>query len=632
MRYLALVAVTLSASAGCVVSVGSSHEQGAGETAGDGDGDGDDTADGDEVGDGDPQGCGFAQPEPLPGPPFDPLVCGAWVPEAPAPPNPPPPAACGSGGPCPTFSDVSEAAGLVYAQYIPTSSADAECIFDLPSGQGVVFNSNCEPQWISGGVAVGDYDGDGWPDLYVTRLAAPDLLFHNRGDGTFEDVAAEVGLGDCTFTNGAAWADVDDDGDLDLAVTALGGRAHHLFINEGGCFVDEAEARGFALTVDTKRSGQSVTFGDYDLDGILDAHVNEWIDDADRDDVGVWGSRLLHGLGDGVFEDVTEAAGVSIADIVFLRDGAWGFASTFVDLDDDGLPDLAIAADFGEARLFWNEGDGSFSDGTLAAGVADEGNAMGTTFGDYDGDGRLDWFVGAIAEQSPEGCPIDECVWRGTGNRLYRNRGDRSFEDVTEAAGVRDGGWAWGSALFDADHDGDLDIVQTNGWPGRGGYGTFAHLDTPMRLWLNEGGVFDELGAERGIQDTGQGRGLVTFDYDRDGDLDVFVANHRGRPVLYRNDGAEQVPWLVVEVEGSGSNRDGRGAVVEVQAVADGPAQIRQIGVGAHFLGETELGAHFGLGEGTTSVHEVRVRWPASGEQVVLGEVAPGQRLHVIEP
>ncbi|MCB9703043.1 MAG: CRTAC1 family protein [Myxococcales bacterium] len=576
--------------------------------------------------------CMVPETPALPGPPFDPAICGSWTADPLAPANPPPPAACGAGGPCPTFRDVSEEAGLVYAHYTPTSPDEARCIFDLPVADTIQAHADCEPEWSSAGAAVGDYDGDGWPDLFVTRLGAPDLLFHNRGDGTFEEVAAAVGLGACTFSGGATFADIDDDGDLDLAVTAMGGPAHHLYINEGGCFVDEAEARGFALRVDGLHAGTSVTFGDYDLDGILDAHVNEWID-AERVVGGPWGSRLLHGLGDGRFEDVTEAAGVSLMDLVPERLGAWGFASSFVDLDDDGRPDLAISVDYGASRIFWNAGDGTFVDGSEAAGIGGEENAMGSAFGDHDGDGRLDWFVTAIAAPSQEGCSIDECLWRGTGNRLYRNLGGRAFADVTDAAGVRDGGWGWGGAFFDLDHDGDLDLVMTNGWPGRGLSGIFDQLETPMRLWVNQGGgVFLEEGAARGIADRGQGRGLVTFDYDRDGDLDVFVANHAGRPALLRNEGGEATPWLAVEVAGSGSVRDGHGARVELEVDAGGPIQVREIGVGSHFLGEGELAAHFGVGAGVTKIHALRVRWPASGAEVTLTDLATSRRVQVVEP
>lgn len=574
----------------------------------------------------DAQDC-RAEPALLPGPPFDPALCGSWAIEPPAPHQPAPPPAC-AGASCPVFVDVTASAGLDYAQFLATAPSESTCVFDLANTP----NADCEPQWASGGVAVGDSDGDGWPDLFVTRLAAPSLLLRNRGDGTFVDVAAAVGLGDCTFGNGPAWADIDDDGDLDLALTSLGGARHHLYVNEGGCFVDEAEARGFALPVAGRHVGMSVVFGDYDLDGVLDAHVHEWIDDAWWDERGAWGSRLLHGLGGGAFEDVTLAAGVSLADIVFAKPGAWGFASSFVDLDGDALPDLAVTADFGEARMFWNAGDGTFVDGTDAAEVASEGNAMGLALGDYDGDGRLDWFVSAIAEASPKGEALEH--WRGTGHRLYRNLGGRVFADVTDYAGVRDDqAWGWGAVPIDIDHDGDLDLALATGWPGRGVYGTFVHLDSPMRLWVNQGeGRFEEQGALRGVDDRGQGRGLVTLDYDRDGDLDLFVANHAGRPALLRNDGADAIPWLIVEAEGTHSNRGSLGAIVTVQVEAGGPVQVRQLGVGGHFLGMSEPIAHFGLGAATQSVHELRVRWPASGAELVMHDVAPSQRIRVIEP
>ncbi len=576
---------------------------------------------------------------------FEPGVCGSWNPPPAAPAGEPPPEqACAEAGPCPVFTEVAVAAGLGTVQFVPTHPSDASCIFPWATESGLSPNRDCEPQWFTGGVAVSDVDRDGWPDVYLTRLAAPDHLLRNLGDGRFEDIAAEVGLGECSWTNGASFGDVDDDGDADLLLTTLGDDAYQLWINqlsETGelRFEEQAGARGFALQSDWMHGGQSATLGDYDRDGWLDVHVNEWIraqhmPALDDPALALHGGRLLHNLGGGVFEDATAAAGVDLS--LLDENGIHAFASTFVDLDGDGWQDLAIAIDFHRSRLFWNDGQGGFVDGSALAHINTESNAMGSTFADYDRDGDLDWFVTSIAETTE--CEDDEVppCWKGTGNRLYSYLAARIFTIDTDIAGVRDGAWGWGATFFDADNDGDQDLAQANGWPGRDLNGGFYHLDTPTRLWINDGaGIMSEEGEARGIDDRGQGRGMLAFDYDRDGDLDVLLANHAGVPKLFRNDGGNRNAWLRVQVEGTISNRDGRGAKLRVQVEPEGPWQVREVGVGSHFLGETELIGHFGLGPkfdlAVDRVHRVEVVWPASGIVQGFDSVAGGQTLLVVE-
>ena len=510
------------------------------------------------------------------------------------------------------FTDVTETAGVVYQQQVLQLPPDC------------VFVTVCDLDRMSGGAAVADVDLDGDPDLFVTRLDAPDILFENQGDGTFVDATAAAGLGGFDLqSNGAAFGDVDNDGDPDLFVVVLAApddpvnHRNFLFINDGtGRFDEEAVVRGADLSTALPRALWSVNFGDYDRDGWLDVHLTEWSGAGAH-------HRLLRNLGAGApghFEDTTEAAGL---DPVGVR----GFASTFVDLDGDGWQDLAIAADFGTSRLYWNDGDGTFSDGTLAAGVGTDENGMGSTFGDFDLDGDLDWFVTSIFDPD-ESCEIVNCNWGYTGNRLYRNDGGRVFSDATDDAGVREGFWGWGTAFLDFDNDGDEDLVMTNGVDFPGTDIDAAWVDDPMRFWVNDGsGRMTEDSEALGVTDTGSGKGLLTFDYDRDGDLDLFVVNTGGAPRLYRNDLAPGNDWLRLRVEGVASNRDGLGVQVWVQANPGGPWQYREVGAATHFLGQSENVLHFGLGDAGGRVAKIALYFPATGQLVRHKDVAANQTL-----
>lgn len=575
---------------------------------------------------------------------FDPLVCGSWDPPEAMPAGmPPPEQACAAEGPCPFFVDVTQAAGLDTLQYVPTHPADFACIFTRYTESGPSPLQDCEPQWFTGGVTIGDADGDGWPDVYMTRLAAPDHLFLNQGDGTFVDIAAEVGLGECSYTNGAQFGDIDNDGDADLFVTGMGSDRHYLFINllrETGelRFEDQAESRGAAMVSSVPHSGESVTFGDYDNDGWLDAYVSEWLRTplfpADAAEQDLHGGRLLHNLGPGqpgVFEDVTAAMGVELRGND--ERGVFAFSAGFVDFDRDGWQDLAVAVDFRHSRLFWNDAGQYYVDGTSAAQVNRETNAMGSAIGDLDNDGFIDWYVTSIAQEGECDEGDTPPCWLATGNRLYINQANRVFLREEDVYAVRDGAWAWGTAMLDLDNDRDRELVLANGWPGRDLEGGFYHLDTPMKLWMNQGPGMPmiEEGELRGVDDRQQGRGLVGFDYDRDGDLDLLVANHAGRPTLLRNEGGNQNRWLRVALEGTQSNRDARGARVLVSLGPQEASLVSEVGAGSHFLGEGELVQHFGL-DAASEVVQVEVFWPVSGQTQFESNVATNQTLTFVEP
>ena len=529
------------------------------------------------------------------------------------------------------FTEAAEAAGLTYVQH--EKNEPGTCLFDNMTRETEEERSGtlCDAERMTGGAAAGDFDGDGATDLLVTRLDGHDLLFRNRGDGTFEEVSAEAGLERWNLaTNGAVWGDVDNDGDLDLFVTTVGDTRHYLFINDDGVFTEQGIERGVAVDTGDRRIGFSASFGDYDLDGFLDLHVTEWRPSQLVGEA-VAGVRLLRNLGaqaPGHFEDTTEQAGVQMQGVISqtqaqLTEGTFAFGSTFVDLDGDGWPELAVASDFGTSRLFWNNRDGTFSDGTLAAAVGTAQNAMGTTFGDYDADGDLDWFVTSIYSFQ-RGSPGGDEEGTKDGNRLFRNDGGRQFSDATDDANVRDGSWGWGAAFFDADNDGDLDLTMTNGMEMMPGY----HADA-MRFWQNDGrGQYRSMSTAAGLDDIEDGKGLLIFDADNDGDLDVFVVNNASQPRFYRNESRGAGSWLRVSLEGTISNRQGLGARVSVFA-AGLPEQIREMGVSSHFLGQSEDTLHFGLR--TSRSADIVIRWPASGLVTTLNDIPADSWIRVTE-
>ena len=518
------------------------------------------------------------------------------------------------------FTDVSGDAELTHRQF--TSASQPE-----------------QPQtYMTGGAAAGDFDNDGWIDLYFTRLDDSDILYRNRGDGSFEDVT-EIAFGQSHLanvqTNGAAWGDIDNDGDLDLYVTSVFSSGYHLYVNDGsGVFSEQAAARGVQISGPDEKFGFSPSFGDFDRDGYIDLYVTEWRSRSQNPTESLQNSRLLRNQGEsapGHFVDVTQPAGVDVDHLVPLIPSldSQTFTGRFSDLDQDGYPDLAITSDHGTSRLFWNNGDGTFDDGTDAAGVGTDQFGMGNAVGDFDGDGDLDWFVTSIYKE-------DHIHF--SGNRLYRNEGGRLFTDATDAAGVRDGAWGWGAALVDFDNDGDLDIAEANGqhfdYPGASSVSVGFEAN-PVRFWENDGsGVMTENAALLGLTDTGRGKGLLTFDYDRDGDQDLLIVNNGDPPVLYRNDGDGQNDWLLVDLEGTRSNRQGLGALITVdpdQSTA-GDELIREIDGGTHFLGQSPAVAHFGLGDRPADhVDQVTIRWP-SGLTSQLDDVVVNSLLTAAEP
>ena len=539
------------------------------------------------------------------------------------------------------FEDVSAAAGI---QYEPDARhLGDDCLLspkrlerEFPDAK-FSFNASmqktqCIPERMTGGVAVGDYNNDDWPDVYITRIDNSGVLFRNAGDGTFTDVTATAGLDVLHEAgSGAAFADLDNDGHAELVVTTVGGHRSYLFHNQGnGAFSEEAIQRGVAQDDGNVHSSYSVNVGDYDNDGYIDLHVSEWRLPELATNLAASHNQLLRNRGaeqPGYFEDVTKQAGVALETNGF---GVVGFASTLTDLDGDGNLDLVAVNDFSTGRLFWNNGDGSFTDGTKSSGFATEENGMGLAVGDFDGDGRPDLFVSSIYD--PVQCPVGQCVHGTSGNRLYRNLGDRKFADVTETAGVRDGGWGWGAAWIDSVNRGRIDLVMTSGVDFPWEETSKQYLNGPNYFWRNAGEsrFASDSATEAGLHRPGPGKGLATLDFDRDGRRDLIIVRDGATAVLYRNVAQDSGAWIGVKLVGSVSNRDGVGAVIRLVTTTGAAAISAHYGSGSEFLGSSERVATIGLGDHDGPVTEIAVSWP-SGRITKLRNVAANTYITIAE-
>jgi hypothetical protein len=540
---------------------------------------------------------------------------------------------------------------LVLTLLTPASLAQVAFV-DVTASSGIQYSQNAVSgvtatgmAVMSGGAAAGDVDGDGWVDVLVTRLHGSPILFRNMGEDSSgqhlgfsnSNLSSFGAPGRLTRTNGASFGDVDGDGDLDLLCTGLVTARHYLWINDGaGHFSEEGAARGLDLPGDPEHRGFSSSFGDYDRDGYLDLYVTEWGHYASGGSLAPSNSRLLRNKGavsPGYFEDVTVAAGVALeSGTANTPGGSWGgvfsFTPKFADFNNDGWPDLAIAGDFTTSRLFWNNGDGTFTDGTAAAGVGRDENGMGSAVGDFNGDGNQDWFVTSIYD-TVNNCPTGGCNWGGSGNRMYYGDGQGTFTDATDL-GVRDGGWGWGATNIDFDNDGLLDLAMTNGVRfGASGPDAMFHHDV-SKLFHNTGSGFTDVGVSMGIDDRRSGKGIVKLDYDRDGDQDLLIVNAGAQPVLYRNDAGATSEWLQLELQGSGANSFGIGARVELFPDAGDAPLVRWQSASSNYLSQNEALLHFGLGVDQV-VKRIEVHWPA-GTTTVLRDVPCRQRLVVVEP
>jgi len=463
----------------------------------------------------------------------------------------------------------------------------------------------------SGGVASGDYDNDGDTDLYVmTGDKYPNALLRNDRTNGFTNVTVSAGVGlDGQHGTGPIFADFDGDGWLDLVVGGVGGSGMRLFRNGGEGRFTEVTAESGIRIQDEKQNDFSTAFGDPDGDGDLDMYVVHWGAEAYVD-------HLWVNSGAGSFRAADAYS--NLEQIYSTED--WGFTPTFSDINSDGRQDLLVASDYGKSHILVNQGNLQFEDRTTAA--IDDRNGMGSAAADFDNDGDVDWFVTSI--------------WYGenyaeadlAGNRLYVNDGNGNFSNGTGQAGVQQGDWGWSACAADFNNDGWMDLFHVNGmdWQSQS-----SGFDTdPSRLFLNRGdGSFEEMALQLGIHDRGQGRGVVCFDHDLDGDIDIFTANFLGSSRLYRNDLEDNPGYLQVQLKGESNNPSAVGA--RIQITSGEIQQVREITVGSNYQSQNPLVQHFGVG-GAELIDEVQVHWPHGGKTIVKA-VEPNQRLtlHAME-
>jgi len=525
------------------------------------------------------------------------------------------------------FTDIAKEAGLA-----------------APTIYGGIEKKNYIVETVGCGCAFIDYDNDGWLDIFVlsgTRMSGSDegatnRLYKNNRDGTFTDVTVKAGLHRTGWASAVCVGDFNNDGYDDIFVTNWGLNA--LYRNNGdGTFTDVTKEAG--LLGDPKRWSSGCSFVDYNRDGHLDLFVSSYVNfDIDKapkpgeNSFCTWkgvpvncGPRglppgeltLYRNNGDGTFTNASDAAGI--------KKTFTGYAMTVAcaDFDNDGWPDIYVACDSTPSFLFLNNRDGSFREEGLIRGVAlnedgMEQAGMGVGIGDFDQDGNLDIFKTHFADDT---------------NILYRNDGKGNFEDVTTHAGlgVETRFIGWGAGIVDLDNDGnpDLFLVTGNVYPEIEKKIAAYPFKTPRIVFRNlGGGKFEELIEEAGpgVSATHSSRGCAFGDFDNDGDVDILIINMNEPPSLLRNDVTGANNWLKVKLRGTKSNRSAIGA--RVIARYGGKQQAQEVMSQSSFYSANDLRLHFGLGTAKTA--DLEIRWP-SGAKQMLPAVKANQILEIRE-
>ena len=546
------------------------------------------------------------------------------------------------------LQEVSHAAGVNFVHQAPTLDHKLDPIMPEVASMGAA-------------VSIVDFDRDGWPDIYVTNSheGSKNALYHNNHDGTFAEVAEQMGISDVNqpetgVSMGAVWGDYDNDGYEDLFLYKWG--KPELFHNDHG--------RGFTRVTDTAGlpswvNANTAVWFDYDGDGRLDLFIGGYYSEK----INLWhlknteimpesfeyaknGGRkyLLRNLGNGKFEDVTEKVGIDSR--------RWALAAAAADLRGSGHPDLFIANDYGVSELYFNDGTRFHEVGEqTGVGFAPK-SGMNAAFGDIFNRGQYSVYVSNISEN---GVLIQ-------GNNLWVPKEGTSgnglkYQNMARDLGVELGGWSFGAQFGDLNNDGTLDLFLTNGyvsldrnrdywydfskiagghtsiisdarnWPAMDGRSLSGYQH--KNVWLNDGaGHFIDVAQAVGVTDTHDGRAVALADLWNTGVLDVVVANQRGPLLIFRNTVAPEQKWIEFQLEGVSSNRSAIGA--EVTLFWNGQQQVQDVSGGSGFCAQNDRRIHFGLGT-NPQIQKVVIRWP-SGKTQTLNNLSADQLYKVQEP
>jgi hypothetical protein len=547
------------------------------------------------------------------------------------------------------LEETAHAAGIDFKHQAPKLDAKLDHIMPQVASMGAA-------------VSITDFDRDGWQDIYVTNSGegSKNALYRNQSDGTFRDVAGDVGIADVNqpgtgVSMGAVWGDYDNDGYEDLFLYKWG-RPELFHNDEGRGFTRATEAAGLPAWV----NANTAIWLDYDRDGRLDLFLGGYYPES----IDLWhltttlmmpesfeyaqnGGRkfLFHNVGDGRFEETSAQLGINTR--------RWALAASAADLRGTGYPDLFIANDYGVAELFLNQSARRFEDAGERTGVGfAPKSGMNVAFGDILNQGKFSIYVSNISE---EGVLIQ-------GNNLWVPRegtgGDAiQYDNLARDMGVELGGWSFGAQFGDLNNDGNLDLYLANGyvsgekgsnywydfskiaggnsaiisdaahWPPMQGRSLSGYQQ--KKVWLNDGtGRFTEVAQVIGANDTFDGRSVAQADLWNRGALDVVVANQRGPLLLYKNTVAPENNWIEFELEGTISNRSAIGA--QVRVFWNNQQQVQEVSGGSGFCAQNERRLHFGLGK-SPRLEKVEIRWP-SGKLQTLEAVEVGRIIKVKEP
>ncbi|MGB6743939.1 MAG: CRTAC1 family protein [Terracidiphilus sp.] len=544
-----------------------------------------------------------------------------------------------------SLQEVSHAAGIDFVHQAPTLDPKLDGIMPEVASMGA-------------SVSIVDYNRDGWPDIYVTNSAigSKNHLYRNNHDGTFTDVAAQMGVADVNqpgtgVSMGAVWGDYDNDGYEDLYLIKWG-RPELFHNDQGRGFTRVTEQAGLPPWI----NANTAVWFDYDGDGRLDLFVGGYY----PEDVNLWSLRntrmmpdsfeyadnggrkyLFHNLGNGRFEEVSAKAGIDSR--------RWALAAAAADLRGTGHPDLFIANDYGVSELYLND-DGHFHEAGKETGVGfAPKSGMNVSFGDIFDQGKLSIYVSNISE---EGVLIQ-------GNNLWvpQTGSALKYDNLARDLGVELGGWSFGAQFGDLNNDGNLDLYLVNGyisldrqrsywydfakvaggnssiigdaanWPAFNGRSLSGYQQ--KHVWLNDGaGRFIDVAQAVGATDTYDGRSVALADLWNTGALDVVVANQRGPLLVYKNTVASGNDWIKFSLEGTKSNRSAIGA--QITLYWDGKEQLQQVSGGNGFASQNDRRIHFGLGK-NPSIEKAVIRWP-SGIVQTLNQLTPDRLYTVKEP